>query len=226
MQYHAKSTGVGIPAIAAWLLLCLATLRTLAVDSPDKNKNPTGPPAAPPLTCTIHSEATCELGTAPAISVEITNWTDHDIYLVGSLGGSGRKWRYPLCYFEVIGPDGTRVKPGIARCGNMNSIRDKDFVKVPPGGKFDPYQKIDDRGFFGPLIIPSMFAAEGKYRIRFVYSTEKADPKYWLGDVHGEAAEIFIAAGSAVNVVNLLATVPKTTVCSNEISVTVVRPTK
>lgn len=106
----------------------------------------------------------------------------------------------------------------------MSSIRDKDFVKVPPGGKFDPYQKIDDHGFFGPLIIPSMFATEGKYRIRFVYSTEKADPKYWLGDVHGQAAEIFIAAGSAENVVKLLERVPKTTVCSNEITIRIVRP--
>ena len=30
----------------------------------------------------------------------------------------------------------------------MNKLREKDFVKVPPGGTFDPYQHIDDQGFF------------------------------------------------------------------------------
>ena len=184
-------------------------------------------PKAPPLTCTIRSQPTCELGQAPTISVEIANWTEGDIYLVGSLDASDLKWRLPLCYFEVIGPDGKCDPPRIARCGNMNAIREKDFVKVPRGGKFDPYQKIDDSGFFGSSqISPATFQTEGEYRIRFVYSTDREDPKYWLGDVHGDAAEMLPTGGTNEEVAKLLAKVPKTTVSSNEITVKVVRPNK
>jgi hypothetical protein len=177
-------------------------------------------PKAPPLTCTIRSQPTCELGQAPAISVEIANWTEGEIYLIGSLDGSDLKWRYPFCYFEVIRPDGKPAKNRIFRdCGNMNTIREKDFVKVPRGGKFNPYQKIDEYGFFGTsLIVPATFQAEGEYRIRFVYSTDNADPKSWLGDVGGNVTEMQVA--------KLLANVPKTTASSNEITVKVVRPKK
>ena len=182
-------------------------------------------PKTPPLTCTIHSQPTCELGQVPAISVEIANWTEGEIYLIGSLDGSDLKWRYPLCYFEVIGPDGKLAKNGVARCGNMNTIREKDFVKVPRGGKFNPYQQIDGHGFFGTsLMVPATFQAVGEYRIRYVYSTENADPKCWLGDVRGSVAEMLNAGGTHENVVKLLAQVPKTTVSSNEITIKVVRP--
>jgi hypothetical protein len=185
-------------------------------------------PKAPPLTCTIRSQPTCELGQAPTISVEIANWTEGDVYLIGSLDGSDIKWRLPLCYFEVIGPDGKPVQQRIFRdCGNMNAIREKDFVKVPRGGKFDPYQKIDDLGFFGTaLLTPATFQAEGEYRIRFVYSTDRAEPKYWLGDVNGSAALMLSTGGANEEVVKLLAKVPKTTVSSNEITVKVVRSNK
>jgi hypothetical protein len=168
------------------------------------------------------------LGQVPAISVEIANWTESEIYLIGSLDGSDTKWRYPFCYFEVLGPDGKPVQLRLFRdCGNMNAIREKDFVKVRPGGKFNPYQKIDDLGFFGTsLITPATFQAEGEYRIRFVYSTDRADPKFWVGDVHGNVSEMLNAGTTNENVVKLLAKVPKTTVSSNEITVKVVRPKK
>ncbi len=185
-------------------------------------------PKAPPLTCTIRSEPTCELGQVPTISVEIANWTGGEIYLIGSLDGSDTKLRYPFCYFEVIGPDGKLVQQRLFRdCGNMNAIREKDFVKVPRGGKFNPYQKIDDHGFFGTsLITPATFPAAGEYRIRFVYSTDKADPKFWVGDAHGSVLEMLNTGTTNENVVKLLANVPKTTVSSNEITVKVVRPKK
>lgn len=213
---------------AALLLCCLADARTPAADSPPTGQDALAPPEAPPLTCTIRSEPTCELGNVPTISVEIANWTDDEIYLVGSLDNSDRRWRYPFCYFEVIGPDGKRAKPGIARCGNINAIREKDFVKVPPVGKFDPYQKIDEYGFFGSsLITPETFHAEGQYRVRFVYSTAAADPKFWLGDAQGEMSRV-LRPGNADDsaITKLLKRVPKTTVCSNEITITVVAAAK
>jgi hypothetical protein len=185
-------------------------------------------PKAPPLSSTIRSEPTCELGQAPTISVEIANWTESEIYLIGSLDGSDTRWRYPFCYFEVIGPDGKPVQQRLFRdCGNMNAIREKDFVKVPPGGKFNPYQKIDDHGFFGTsLMTPATFRAEGEYRIRFVYSTDRAEPKFWVGDAHGNVTLMLNTGTPNENVVKLLAKVPKTNVSSNEITVKMVRPKK
>jgi hypothetical protein len=99
--------------------------------------------------------------------------------------------------------------------------------KCPPGGKFNPYQKIDDHGFFGTsLITPATLRAEGEYRIRFVYSTERAEPKFWLGDANGDMGLMLNTGGANENVVKLLAKVPKTTASSNEITVKVVRPKK
>lgn len=173
---------------------------------------PSPEPPDDSLTCTIRADPTCEPGKAPAVSVEIVNHRKRDVYLVGSLDASDCRWRYPHCYFEVIGPAG-KAAGGIGRCGNMNRLREKDFVKVAPGGKFSPYQKVDDHGFFpAHQLSAGTFAAEGKYRIRFFYSTDKADIKYWLGD--GATSE---------NLERLFKQVPKLTLRSNEITVTVVR---
>lgn len=216
MRFRANTAWSGALVIVAPLLLCMAALRPQPAALPDKSE---------PLTCTIRSEPACEIGTTPAISVEISNCTGRDIYLVGSLDASDIKWRYPHCYFEVIGPDGMPAMRGYARCGNVNPIRDEDFVKVPRGGSFDPYQNIDAYGFFhSSQITPATFQAKGTYRIRFVYSSEQADPKFWRMAAKGKNGAKLSASGSRENVVKLLAKVPKTTVCSNEITITVVPP--
>src|SRR5262249_45802626 len=117
------------------------------------------PLQAKPLSCTIHADRTCELGKAPNVKVAITNQTNADIYLVGSLDASDCKWRYPYCSFEVIGPNGNSAVQGIMRCGNMNTLREQDFVKVKPGAPFDPYQRADDYGFFSAhQLDPSNFS--------------------------------------------------------------------
>src|SRR5205823_10991912 len=85
----------------------------------------------PPLICTIRADSMCALGQSPKVNVEITNNTDNEIYLVGSLDSSDCEWRFPHCIFEVIGPDGKSSVRELGRCGNMNPLREKDFVKVP-----------------------------------------------------------------------------------------------
>jgi hypothetical protein len=198
-------------------VLCLAT------ELPATSEAQATLPKSPPITCTIRSEPTCKAGSAPTISVELANWTDRDIYLIGGLDGSDLKLRYPLCYFEVVGPNGPIALPRFRFCGNMNSIREKDFVKVPPGDKFDPYQTIDEQGFFGSSqITAESFQAPGKYRIRFIYSTDQTDAKYWLGDSLGTRSEMLTSGSSDEAIVKLLAQVPKTTVSSNEITIQVV----
>jgi len=181
---------------------------------------PRGAPKREPVGCTIKGDLTCESGKAPKITVSLTNQTDADIYLVGSLDASDCKWRYPHCYFEVIGPDGKSAVRGISRCGFINTLRIKDFAKVPPGGTFDPYQRIDDYGFFSAhQLSPDTFREPGVYRLRFVYCTASHVIGAWAGD-GGRA----VAADKEI--VNLFKQVPKVEVRSNEFVLTVAAPGK
>ena len=168
-----------------------------------------------PLGCMIRGDLTCELGKAPIISVTITNRTNTDIYLVGSLDGSEGGWRYPYCYFEVTGPDGKILgKLTHRQCGNMNGLREKDFMKVPPGSTFNPYQFIDDLGFFYSVRLnPVTFPTTGEYHIRFVYSTKSGDIAEWAGDRY---------EGNIKELRSMLRQVPKVEIASNEIKITVV----
>ncbi len=168
-----------------------------------------------PLGCTIRSESECELGRAPKVSVTLSNQTNADVYLVGSLDASDCKWRYPHCYFEVTGPDGKSAVQGAARCGNMNTLREKDFVRVPPGGTFDPYQRVDGYGFFpAHQLSPDTFRMPGEYRIQFVYSTDSNNLFEWGGDGRTEVA-------SDEKLIGMFKQVPKVEVRSNEVKVTV-----
>lgn len=187
---------------------------------------PPAPPQKPapetnPLGCSIRAAPTCQLGRAPKVTVALTNRTDADIYLVGSLDASDCKWRYPHCYFEVIGPDGKSAVQAIARgCGNMDPLEEEHFAKVPPGGAFDPYQRTDDYRFFSAhQLRPSTFRTAGEYRIRFVYSTNSDALAEWGG---GDRVEFGVDERQA----GMLRRVPKVKVRSNEIKVTVVEPGK
>jgi hypothetical protein len=167
----------------------------------------------PALSCVIRAEPTCVQGSVPKITVRLTNETESDIYLVGSLDGSEGTWRYPHCYFEVTGPDGAIADHFARGCGYTNRLREEDFFMVPPGGEFDPYQSIDDHGFFSAYLLSRhTFRATGKYHIRFVYSTLSGDIAQWRGQ----------SAATNDKIVAMFSLVPKLAVKSNEIQVTVV----
>ncbi|HYH68673.1 MAG TPA: hypothetical protein VD866_28530 [Urbifossiella sp.] len=181
---------------------------------------PDGAKARPPVTCTITAPPTVEQGQTPQITVALTNNTAAEIYLVGSLDASDCKWRLPYCTFEITRPDGTQPANGVSRCGNMNTLREKDFVRVAPGKSFDPFGRIDDGGFFGcHQMRPENFAAPGDYRVRFHYATvtEKEPRGGWFGDGFRKGQEEQEARVKA-----LLARVPRVTVESNTITVRVV----
>jgi hypothetical protein len=170
-----------------------------------------------PIGCALRGEATCEQGKVPNLTVTLINQTGADVYLVGSLDASDCQWRYPFCYFEVIGPSRQLMELAHPRCGNMNTLREQDFVKVPPGGTFDPYQHIDSYGFFGASLSPKIFNDAGTYRIRFVYSSNCDDIRAWGGDRREEVA-------GDERLLALFAQVPKVEVRSNEFKVLVVAP--
>ncbi len=164
-----------------------ASLALLVVGCPEPPPGPVATAAPVPkalkrkgLVCTIQGSPTCEAGQAPQILVTVSNNTDRDIYLVHCLDASDRKGRYPHCYFEVTGPDGNPLKPVLGGCGNMNTLRGENFVRVPPGEVFNPYGE-GNYGFY-PHLSYGLFRTPGEYRIRFVYSTESDDLKAWAGD--------------------------------------------
>jgi hypothetical protein len=192
-----------LPCLAALSLGCLPK-------DPPPDEGLTG---QAPLSCTVScDDLTCNLGEVPAIQVRITNDGGEEVYLVGSLDGSDCRMRFPHCYFEITGPDGNPAERQIGRCGNTNPLREQDFVKVLPGGSFDPYQRFDDYGFFGcSQLSPETFREPGDYRVRFVYSTAEPQARPWLGD-----------GREAPGLTRLLAKVPRTTVTSNTLTVTVV----
>ncbi|MGL6076368.1 MAG: hypothetical protein ACRC8S_19620 [Fimbriiglobus sp.] len=138
--------------------------------------------------------------------------------LVGSLDASNCKWRYPHCYFEVTGPDGKPVVRKIDRCPNMNRLRAKDFVKVPPSGAFNPYRPNEGYWFYpADLIAPDTFAVPGVYRVRFVYSAKSDDVKKW-----DNRQTLAVDA----EVMDLFRQVPKVEVRSDELLLTVIDPGK
>ena len=176
-------------------------------------------PEMEPLVCTIRSPPTCELGSAPKVTVASGHQSNAEIYLVGSLSGSTDRMRYPYCYFEVTGPDGKSAVPEFVRDDPfVNVLREKDFIKVPPGGTFDPYDR--GHGFFPAIQLhPSTFRKAQEYRIRFVYSTKSEDIAHWRGDDWDR-----VAAQEKRKIAAMFGQVPKVEVTSNEVKVTVVEP--
>jgi hypothetical protein len=207
-----------LPLVAVAGCVEPATNPTSGERSPD-------PPAleekanAGPVGCALRGEATCEVGQVPKLAVTLINQSGDDIYLVGCLDASYCKWRYPFCYFEVIGPAGPIAEHAGRRCGNMNTLRQQDFVKVPPGGTFDPFQRVDSGGFFSAEPSPEIFKDPGTYRISFGYSSSSTDILLWGGDYREAVAE-------DEKLVALFARVPKVEVRSNEFKVTVLAPRK
>jgi hypothetical protein len=192
------------------ITLVLLSTACLGVGDQDDFRG-AGANVPPSLECIIRSEKKCQLGSAPRVRVRIVNRTGREIVLVGSLDASDKQFRYPYCYYEVIGPDGKNaVKPAGVGCGNHNKLRSADFVKVAQRGEFDPYQKIDRFGFFSAhQLHPSTFDVPGKYRIRFIYCTTEKDIRKWEGKPDDELVKLF-------------SQVPKITMKSNGIVVEVV----
>lgn len=197
------------PAAVSLVVAAAATIASCATSPPRWE--------SPRLHAEIRSAPACALGSAPRVTVSIVNATDEEIVLVGSLDGSDLGRRFPHCVFEVTGPDGASSVVIPPHCGNMNALREADFVVVPPRGAFDPYAPIDDYDFFAACQLePPSFPKRGRYRIRFTYSTESDDLDAWLGMPSPETA------GELETLRSLLARVPKTRVVSDVIEVEIV----
>jgi hypothetical protein len=118
---------------------------------------------APTLTIAADAE-TYQVGQQPKLSISITNRSDKDVYLVGSLDGSTDERRFPKCRLEVLNSEGKPVTLELLGCGNMNKLRLEDFVAVLPSQAFDPFGK----GFFAPYQMYQFpVQRPGVYTVRF-----------------------------------------------------------
>lgn len=170
-------------------------------------------PHSLPVTAVLKATKTdYVVGETPQIQVGLKNESDDPVVLVGSLDASDIRWRYPYCYLEIKGPPDAQ-QWGLGRCGNTNPLRREDFVTVQPGEVFDPYQTVDDYGFFSCSQLDwHNFAVAGTYRLTWVYSTNSQTPQEWVGD------------GTLDEVSELLSQVPRGEARSNSIEVTFAPP--
>jgi hypothetical protein len=128
----------------------------------------------PAFRCTISSvKKSYKVGEVPQLQVTITNESDKDVYLIGSLDGSDIQWRMPYCYFTLQKPVPGPDSPRVGRCKTLNPLRKEDFTLVKAGASFNPYQTIDGYGFFEDheTLLPSRFSQPGMYTIQFHYNS-------------------------------------------------------
>jgi len=135
------------------------------------------------VACELTSlQAEYQVGGAPQLMVQIINRGPEAIYLPGSLDGSERLKRYPHVLFTVVGPNGRIPPEPYVGCGNTNSLRPLDFVRVDTGNSFDPYMRIDDGGFWHSTFLQSFrFSSLGEYEFTFHYSTQSESLQTWEG---------------------------------------------
>ena len=66
----------------------------------------------------------------------------------------------------------------------MNTLRLHDFKLIHAGQEFNPYESIDDYGFFTDYTTTDKetFKNPGVYKIKFHYSTNSQDINQFMGD--------------------------------------------
>ncbi len=126
--------------------------------------------------CKIVPARQFKVGERPEFKVRIRNRSWHTPWLIKSVDGSN-DGRYPQVSIEIVGPPDGFVVPPALRCGNMNGLSEADFVRLAPGGAFDPF----DNGWLPYGIQIGRFAKAGKYVATFRYSTNEPQVKKWLG---------------------------------------------
>lgn len=188
-----------------FLFLAVLLSASLIVARPTDQANG---PAEVEVVLTVESD-TIKAGQTPVFRVQLINRTDKTIYLVGSLDGSDVGWRYPKITVKRTGPE---VLHGPLRCGNMNNLREQDFVQLKPGESLDPFDR--DRGFFSNYHLHRQtLNMPGKYTFTLTYDTNENDIGKWWG---------FMGPGEPSDKMKqMLAEVPKGTYVSNTVTVTV-----
>ena len=166
------------------------------------------------LNCIISSpNKTYKPGEVPAIDVKIINMSKEEIYLIGSLDGSDTKGRMPYCYFTIEKPKPDTIL--FLRCGFANPLRIEECRLVKPNEAFNPYGKIDSKGFWPDYTITNKetFRNPGLYKIQFHYEANPENITRFMGswDKNPDSAQLK----------KLIERVPKINLASNVLEIIV-----
>ena len=137
----------------------------------------------PAFTCEITSDkAVYKIGETPKLEVKIINNSNKSIYLIGALEGSDERARMPYCFYtiEKPKPDKTRSRK---ECKWINPIRSEEFIRVDSKKSFNPFQTIDQYGFWSDdeATNPESYKNAVIYKIQFHYSTKSKNLKDYMG---------------------------------------------
>ena len=158
--------------------------------------------------------ATPRIGSPVQISIAVRNEADADVLMVGVIDGSEEGVRFPH-YRPSISRDGeVVVGPPTPEDPLVGPLREADFTPLRPGQSFDPTQ--GDRGAsYSPIFTFSNFAptTPGTYSYELTLSTASEQSEQWLGR--------FAQDDEREAVLALLERVPRLTVASNVLAVTV-----
>lgn len=138
------------------------------------------------------------------LRIRIRNISPSKVRVVGSLDGSCTGSRFPRYTAQILDDTGAECTLDFGkRCGNMNGLREKDFVGLAPGEEFDPYTRVDEYGFFRHYALDRWSVPKaGKYTLVFTADFAETEPGKWDG--WGSAEPM------AAKIRDLLEGVPKT----------------
>lgn len=157
---------------------------------------------------TLHAPATPRpLGQPAAISVEIRNTSDEEIWWVGVVDGSEEGVRYPYYRPTVFHGDDIVATPPPPEDPLVAPLRVVDFRRLAPNESFDPSNR--EAGAYLPLATFATFVPHeaGIYRYQLTASTESDNPEQWLGRFGQDT--------DRVKVLELAASVPRLTLTAH-----------
>ena len=134
---------------------CLLVLFTLSVAAVAEPADPTKPVIAVELKT---ATPVVRKGQFPRFTIEVVNRSRQEVILVRPGDGSECGWRTPLVSWLV---EGVKQR-GMARCGNVNSLRPNEVFTLKPG------QRVSLGEWVGAPHLP----APGFYTIRFRYENK------------------------------------------------------
>jgi hypothetical protein len=148
------------------------------------------------------------------VAVEVRNESAREVWLVGVVDGSEDAVRYPHWRPAVTREGALEAAPPPPEDPLVGPLRAADFRRLGPGESFDPTRPEGGAAYL-PLSTFATFVPSqaGSYRFMLELSTESPRPEAWLGRF-GQDAE-------RERVLELVGRVPRLTVASNVLEVTV-----
>ena len=154
-------------------------------------------------------------GAQRAVSIEVTNTGDTDIYLVGVVDGSEACARYPK-WQPIV--EGESAPPPPERPDFTSPLLPDDFRLLKPGERFDPTDPSAGGRFFPISAFDALSELPGRYRVSLELDTRSEDVRQWMGTLPVRGPEL---ERQAAAVSSRLRAVPRLVVRSNALEITV-----